>query len=172
MAEPRPSPFAPALIGGLAAGVLSSVPLLSCFCCLWIIGGAMVSANLYARRSAASVTPGDGAIVGIFSGIAAAAASSVVSLAFQQQNREVARRFADQASQMFPNLPPEWDAALRGSTQGASLAMFLFSLFVQAAVFAVMGALGGVIGASLFGRRMPPSPPSVQSGPQVPGLPK
>jgi hypothetical protein len=132
----------------------------------------MVSANLYARRSAASVTPGDGAIVGIFSGIAAAAASSVVSLAFQQQNREVARRFADQASQMFPNLPPEWDAALRGSTQGASLAMFLFSLFVQAAVFAVMGALGGVIGASLFGRRTPPSPPSVQSGPQVPGLPR
>ncbi len=44
--------------------------------------------------------------------------------------------------------------------------MFLFGLLVQAAVFAVFGALGGVIGASLFGRK---TPPPVQGGPAAPG---
>jgi hypothetical protein len=166
MTEPHPSPFIPALVGGVAAGVLSSIPLLGCFCCLWIIGGAMLSANLYARNSPVSLTPGDGAIVGVFSGIAAAVAAAVANLAFQPTNREVARRVADQMSQLFPNMSPEWDAALRSSTQGASLPMFLFSLLVQAAVFAVFGALGGVIGTSLFGRKIPPP---LQGGPATPG---
>jgi hypothetical protein len=44
--------------------------------------------------------------------------------------------------------------------------MFLFSLFTQAAVFAMLGALGGVIGASLFGRKTA-SP--AQGGPAAPG---
>jgi hypothetical protein len=166
MAEPHPSPFVPALVGGIAAGVLSSVPLLGCFCCLWIIGGAMLSANLYAKNSPVSLTPGDGAIVGIFSGIAAAVAASLVNIAFQSTNREIARKVADQMSQLFPNMGPEWDSVLRGSSQGASLAMFLFGLLIQAAVFAVFGALGGVIGASLFGRK---TAPPVQGGPAAPG---
>lgn len=166
MAEPRPSPFTPAVVGGIAAGVLSSIPFLGCFCCLWIIGGAMLSANLYAKSSPASITPGDGAIVGIFSGIAAAAAASLVNLAFQPANREIARRFADQMSQMFPNMSPELDAALRSSSQGTSPAMFLLGLFFQAVVFALFGALGGVIGASLFGRK---KAPPVQGGPAASG---
>ncbi len=161
----HPSPFVPALIGGLAAGVLSSVPVLSCLCCLWIIGGAMLSANLYAKGSPVSMTAGDGAIVGIFSGIAAAVAASFVNLAFQPANREIARRVADQMSQMFPNMSSEWDSVLRSSTQGVSPAMFLLGLFIQAAVFAVFGALGGIIGASLFGRKTPPLP----GGPAGPG---
>ena len=41
--------------------------------------------------------------VGIFSGIAAAVTASFVNLAFQPANREIARRFADQMEQMFPN---------------------------------------------------------------------
>lgn len=166
MAEPRPGPLVPAVVGGAAAGLLSSVPLLSCFCCLWIIGGAMLAANLYARNSPASLTPGDGAVVGIFSGIAAAVTASFVNLAFQPANREIARRFADQMEQMFPNLSPEWDAALRSSSQAGSLAMFLFGVLVQAVVFAVLGALGGVIGASLFGRK---PGPAVTGGPPSPG---
>ncbi len=166
MAEPHPSPFVPALVGGVAAGVLSSLPLLSCFCCLWIIGGAMLAANIYAKNSTVSLTPGDGAIVGIFSGMAAAVAASLVNLAFQPMNRDVARRVADQMSQLFPNMGPEWDSVLRASSQGTSPAIFLLSLLVQAAVFAVFGALGGVIGASLFGRKTPPPLPG---GPAAPG---
>jgi hypothetical protein len=166
LTESHPSPLVPALVGGIAAGVLSSVPLLSCLCCLWIIGGAMLSANLYAKNSPASLSAGDGAIVGIFSGIAAAVAASLVNLAFLPANREVARRVADQMSQLFPNMSQEWDSMLPGSPLGASLPIFLFGLLVQAAVFAVFGALGGVIGASLFGRK---TPPPVQGGPAAPG---
>ncbi len=156
MAEPHPSPLVPALIGGVAAGVLSSVPFLSCFCCLWIIGGAIVSANLYAKNSPVTLTPGDGAIVGIFSGIAAAVAASLVNLAFLPANQEIARRIADQMGQLFPNMASDWDAAFRSASESASLAIFLFRLLIQAAVFAAFGALGGVIGASLYGKKTPP----------------
>jgi hypothetical protein len=157
MTQQRPGPFVPALVGGLAAGVLTSVPFLGCFCCLWIIGGAMLSAHLWAKNSPVSLTAGDGAIVGIFSGIIAAVAMSVLSLPLQAMNREFARRFVEQLSQWFQNLPSEWDAWLQRSAQGTTLAMFLFGLVVSAAVFAVLGGLGGVIGASLFGKRTPPA---------------
>lgn len=167
MTEANQSPIVPALVGGIAAGVLSSLPLLGCFCCLWIIGGAMVSVNLYAKTSPRSLTSGDGAIVGIFSGIAAAVAASVVNLAFQPANREMAQRLADQFARVFPNMAPEWDSVLRSASMGMSPARFLLGLLIQAAVFSVFGALGGIIGASIFGRRShPPVPGPPPAAPQ------
>jgi hypothetical protein len=167
MTQQRPGPFMPALVGGAAAGVLTSIPFLGCFCCLWIIGGAMLSAHLYAKNSPASLTSGDGAIVGIFAGIVAAVVTSVLSLPLQAINREFARKFMDQVSQWFQKMPSEWDAWLQRSARGTTLAMFLFGLVVSAAVFAVFGALGGVIGTSLFGKKKTPPP---QGAPPVQGV--
>jgi hypothetical protein len=41
-------------------------------------------------------------------------------------------------------------------TGGTSLPLFLLSLVILAAIYSVLGALGGIIGASLFGRKKPP----------------
>ena len=82
--------FVPALIGGVVAGVLSGIPLLNCLCCLWIIGGAMLSSYLLAKNSPVALSAGDGAIVGAFSGIIAAVVVAILLIYFL-----VIRRRAD-----------------------------------------------------------------------------
>jgi hypothetical protein len=165
MTDERPGPFLPALVGGLAAGVLTSVPLLDCFCCLWIIGGAILAAHLWAKKSPTSLTSGDGTIVGIFTGIVAAVVMSVLSLPLQGMKREAARRFVEQFSTWFQNVPPKWRATFERTAGNTTLAMFLLSLLVWVVVFAVFGALGGIIGASLMRKKTPPA----QGAPPAPG---
>ncbi|MDH4197957.1 MAG: hypothetical protein OEW05_11145, partial [Candidatus Aminicenantes bacterium] len=77
MTDQRPQVILPALIGGVVAGVLSGIPFLNCLCCLWIIGGAMLAAHLLARESPVSLTAGDGAVVGVLTGIFAAVADTI-----------------------------------------------------------------------------------------------
>jgi hypothetical protein len=167
MTQESPSVLVPALVGGAVAGVLTAVPFVGCLCCLWIIGGAMLAAYLHAKNSSKSVTAGDGAIVGIFAGIVAAVVDSLLSLPFQAANREAFLRLRDQFSQLFQNLPSGWDSWLERSSRGTSLALFLLGLVVTAAVFAVLGALGGIIGASLFGKK---TTPPFQGAPPAPGV--
>lgn len=170
MSQQTQGMFRPALIGGAVAGLLTALPFLSCFCCLWIIGGAMLAVHLLARRSAVSLTPGDGAIVGIFAGIVAAVVEAFVSLPFDALNREFLQKFMDQFSQFFEELPEGWESWIDRAGAGTSLALFMLGLLISAVVFAAFGALGGVIGASLFGRKTPGSPPGVGiATPQNPG---
>ena len=170
MIQKRPGMFKPALVGGIAAGVLTAVPLVNCFCCLWIIGGAMLAAYLFAKGLPSSLTPGDGAVIGILTGIVAAVVDSIVSLPFETMNREFVQKFMDQFSQFFEELPEGWESWIDRAGAGTSLALFMLGLLISAVVFAAFGALGGVIGASLFGRKTPGSPPGVGiATPQNPG---
>jgi hypothetical protein len=158
MIHERPGMFKPALIGGLAAGILAAVPLVNCLCCLWIIGGAMLAAYLFAKGSPASLTPGDGAVLGILTGIAAAVTDSFVSLPFESMNREFVQRFMAQFSEFVKEMPAGWERWLDQRAGGVTPAWFLLNLFASAVIFAAFGVLGGLIGASLFGRK-PPLPP-------------
>jgi hypothetical protein len=165
MTQQRASLFRPALICGIAAGVLTAVPLVNCFCCLWIVGGAMLAAYLFAKGRTAPLLPGDGAVLGILTGIVAAVTDSVVSLPFENMNREYVQRFMDQFSQLFQDMPTGWERWLESRAGGLSPAWFLLGLLASAAIYAVFGALGGLIGASLFGKKsLPPSPPQGTPG--------
>ena len=149
----KPSFFVPALIGGAVAGVLSGVPLLGCLCCLWIIGGAMLSAYLLAKDSPILLTSADGAIVGIFSGIIAAIVEAFISLPFQPFNAEFISKFMERFSQYAEDMPSGWESLLERSTTGISISMFFLGLVISAFIFAALGALGGIIGVSLFGKK-------------------
>jgi len=153
MSNQRQGMLRPALVGGAVAGVLTAVPLVNCLCCLWIIGGAMLASYLLAKNSVVSLTSGDGAIVGIFAGIMAAVVDAVVSLPFQALNRQFIQKFMEQFSQFAEDMPSGWEKWMERGTGGMSMAWFLLGLVVSAVVFAGLGALGGVIGASLFGKK-------------------
>ena len=156
MIQERPGLFKPALIGGIAAGVLTAVPFVNCFCCLWIIGGAMLAAYLYSKHSPSSLTPGDGAVLGILAGIVAAVTDSFVSLPFESMNQEFVQRFLDQFSQFFKEMPSGWERLFENRAGGISPPWFLLNLLSSAVIYAAFGALGGLIGASIFGRKQSP----------------
>jgi hypothetical protein len=151
----KPNVFMPALIGGVVAGILSGSPLF-CLCCLWIIGGASLASYLAAKDSPVSLKAGDGALVGAFTGIFAAVIQAVVSIPFQAFNLGLLRKLMERLAEYSPNLPSGWDKWYSGGSGPFSLAWFLFGLVVSAAIFAVLGALGGIIGMALFGKKTPP----------------
>ncbi len=157
MNEQRPSMLAPALLGGAVAGILSGLPFLNCLCCFWIIGGGMLAAYLLAKEAPVSLTSGDGAVVGALSGISAAVVDSLVGIPLRGLNLAVMRRMFERLAEFADEMPSGWENWLDRSAGGFSVAMFFLGLFLSAAVFAAVGTLGGIIGASLFGRK--PQPP-------------
>lgn len=154
----RPGMLRAALIGGGVAGVLTAVPLVNCLCCLWIIAGAMLAAHLLAKDSPGPLTPGDGAVVGILTGIVAAIVDAVASIPFETMNREYVQKFMDQLSQFADEMPAGWESWLDQRAGDLSPAWFLLGLLASAVIYAVLGAVGGTIGASLFGKKQLPPP--------------
>ena len=161
--------FRPALTVGAVAGLLSGLPFLSagnCLCCLWIVGGAIVAVRLLAARAPGPLATSDGAIVGALTGIAAAVADALISIPLRSFNMDLARRILDKAVEMGGELPAGLDEVFNAGTGALSPGWFLLSLFISAAVFALAGALGGVIGVSLAARK--PAPPAAPQPPAVP----
>ena len=57
----------PALIGGVALGLLSAIPfinILNACCCAWAVVGGALATYLYIKNSVTPVRPGDGAVPG------------------------------------------------------------------------------------------------------------
>jgi hypothetical protein len=146
----------PALVGGILAGVLTAVPLVNCFCCLWVIAGAMLAAYLFAKESPGPMTPGDGAVVGILAGIIAAVTDAFASLPFETMNRQYVQRFMEELSHFMDEMPSGWENWLERRAGEFSPAWFLLGLLASAVIYAALGAVGGTMGASLFGKKKPP----------------
>ncbi len=164
MNQERPRMLGPALIGGAMAGLLSGLPFLNCLCCLWIIGGAVLAAFLVSRDPHVSLASGDGAVLGALTGVAAAVVDSLVGLPLRGINLTVMRRMMERIAEFSRDMPAGWEDWINRTSGGVSPAMFFLGLFLSAALFAVVGVLGGVLGAALFRKKgpvpAPPAPPS------------
>lgn len=162
MNQSKPEYLRPALVAGAVAGLLSGLPLFglfNCVCCLWIVGGAAWAAKMLADRTPGPLRPGDGALVGALTGIVAAVVHVILSTAFKP-DVETARRVLEWFSGLGLEQPYDVDQLLERSGSLLSPAWLLLGLFFSAALYAVAGALGGVIGISRFARRpAPPAPP-------------
>jgi len=145
--------FTPALIGGALAGILSGIPLINCLCCLWIIGGAMLSAYLLSKDSPIRLGVGDGAIVGVFAGIIAATVDFFVRIPFQAVSEDFLRNMMEKFSEYAEDVPSVWQKWLEGGGVETSLTVSLLGLLFAAVIFSILGALGGIIGISLFAKK-------------------
>jgi len=161
--------WVPVLVGGTAAGVLSGIPWVNCLCCLWILGGSALAVQIYAKDRSAPTSPGDGAVIGAFAGVVAAAVNTMMNVVFQSANLAFLRRVIERLSANMDNFPPEWQDWINREPGPISIAQLVISLAFSAAVFAALGALGGVLGAALFGKRPagghPPGPVPPLPGP-------
>ncbi len=167
---PRPLPegrliwrpaFGSALVAGLLAAVGTSVPVIPlAMLCMFAAGGLAVT--LYRRRvSEQTVTPWMGAKLGVLSGglgfgllavlsglrLFAASERSELRAAFRDKMQEAMANAADpdvrQAMDQFRNYI---------ATDHGLILMVLMFLGIAAVFFLVFSALGGALGAALFGR--------------------
>lgn len=149
-----------AALAGVIAAVPSSLPIMSMGCCIWILAAAALAVKFYQDRQPAYsvVTAGQGARLGVVTGVSAFATFLVFRLvgafafgergkmreAMLQAMRDNAARNPDpQAQQMMEKLAtPEGIAFL-----------VVFIIICLAVAFLIFGLLGGVIGASIWGRK-------------------
>jgi hypothetical protein len=153
-------------MAGAIAGFLSGLPFIgsaNCLCCLWIVGGAAAAVKLLAKETPAALTSGDGAIVGMLTGIVAAVVDTLVSIPLRSFNLGLAQKIMDTASEMGGEMPAGLDGLFQSAAGPLSPGWFLLGLFMSSVLFAVFGALGGIVGVSLFvkkpARAVPPMPP-------------
>ena len=166
MNNQRPQMFVPALIGGVVAGVISGIPFFNCLCCLWVIGGAMLASYLLAKNSPVALSAGDGAIVGAFSGIIAAVVHTLVSIPFARITADLMQKALEYLPEYTEEMPQGFENLMRGGGEGTNISLFFLGLVITAIIFALLGVLGGILGISLFGKKIRPDKP--EGGGDVP----
>ncbi len=152
MNEARPGMFVPALIGGAFAGILTAIPFINCLCCLWIIGGGMLAAYFLTKDSPIVLSVGDGAIAGVFAGIIGAVVDFLISIPLAPINNAFFQSMFERLSEYMGEMPEGWEGWFEGDFE-TSIPFILLGLVINVVVFSIMGALGGIIGMSLFARR-------------------
>jgi hypothetical protein len=164
-----PSKLQPALLGGVAIGVLSSLPLVNIVnvcCCAWVILGGALAAYLMQQNHPAPISAGDGAVVGLLAGAIGAIAGSLISIPIAMALGPMQSQFLERVLENTRDLPPEAQAILeqmRGGMAGGAVMgiAFIASLLFSLCVYSVFGLVGGLIGAAMFKKNTPPPLPPV-----------
>lgn len=149
------------LVGGAFNGVLSALPLIelgNCACCLWVVGGGVITAYLLQQGQAERLEMGDGALGGFLAGVAGAAICALLTVPI----RLAAGSLADQA---FPlddlDAPPEVIEMVEFFQQASeSVALMALLTFVFMLIAgAVFSTVGGMLGVLFFRKDPPPGGP-------------
>ncbi len=155
----------PALLGGLVVGLLSAIPFINIpniCCCLWAIIGGAVGSFLYIRSSASPVRPGDGAIIGVLSGVVGALIYLVVGVPLGIMTggaiSGVVIRLMEGVN------PAQAEEIRRQMAAGTSVASAIMFGFVWAILLIIFSTIGGLIAVPIFEKRKGPEPPPPPQG--------
>ncbi|HYU78581.1 MAG TPA: hypothetical protein VEK56_06330 [Vicinamibacterales bacterium] len=158
-----PRKLQPALLGGIALGVLSALPvvnLANLCCCAWVIFGGALAAYLMQQSHPAPINAGDGAIVGLLAGIFGAMVSTLLSIPIALAMGPFQAQILDRVLESARDLPPEVRSILENMRGGPALGLGLILSFIgMLIVGSFFGLIGGIVGALLFSRNVPPPPP-------------
>jgi hypothetical protein len=161
----------PALLGGVAIGVLSALPLVNVVnlcCCAWVVFGGALAAYLMQQNHPAPITVGDGALVGLMAGAIGAVVGSVLAIPITMMMGPMQADFFERVLQNSGDLPPEIRSILEqmrnGMAGGAAIGLaFVFSLLFSLVLYSIFGLLGGLLGATMFRKNTPPPTPGFSS---------
>ena len=157
----------PALIGGLVIGVLSSLPIISAgnvCCCLWVVSGGAVAAYLLQQNQTTPITPGDGALVGLYAGLIGAAVGFVISIPLSLVMAPMQRAMVERILQNAGDMPPAARQFLENMSAPSTAAGLMGRLVIRVIIFcftlviwSIFSTLGGVLGAAIFKKSAPPA---------------
>ena len=147
------------LLGGLFIGVLSALPIINLAncCCLWILGGGAITAYLAQQDDPRPLDLMTGARLGFRAGIFGAVIWLFASAAVDVMVAPLQQSAADLMLRNATDMPPDVRSWLESVGSAASLPMqMVFGFFFQLFIAAPFAALGGLLGAAMFGGRTQP----------------
>ena len=174
MSDSSPTMVKAAAIGGVAFGIAGGLPLISalnCLCCSLIIGSGVLAAFVYSRdctKVGAGFRPGQGALLGVLTGIFYAITTTLIALPFRMlMDPSAGIEQAVEQLQGNPDIPPFVIEVVRSMGGGTG---FLIGAVVGMVLGVIFGAVGGAIGGAIFKVEEPPSqsPQSYDAPPPPP----
>jgi hypothetical protein len=150
------SRYQPVLLGGAFIGVLSALPVvnLANCCCLWVIVGGVLTVYLQQQNSERPVETGEAAVAGLLAGLIGATIHIVGLAALSGLAGGVIDPQIQRALEDNPQVPPEVrDMVMRYMTGPG---MLLIMAAISIPVYAVVGALGALLGLAFFKKNVPP----------------
>lgn len=156
------SKLQPAVMGGLLIGVLSALPIVAAgnfCCCLWVLSGGALAAYLLQQNQPSTLTPGDGAVVGLMAGVVGAVVKTIIAIPFAllvgPMQVQALQRVLDN-----PDVPPELrNVLVMMGSGGLTIVGIIVGLMVSLVLYTIFGMLGGMLGALFFKKNAPPMPP-------------
>jgi hypothetical protein len=150
----------PALLGGVAIGILSALPVINLAncCCAWILFGGGLAAYLMQQQRPDPITVGDGALVGLVAGAIGAVVWTIVAIPLNAVLVPFQAGMLEQA--MSSDMPPEAREFLEMLRSGPVMGVAaVVGFFITLCVTSVFGMIGGLFGALFFRKNPPPAPP-------------
>jgi hypothetical protein len=146
----------PAIIGGLVAGIPSGIPILGCGCCVFALVGGVLATHLFLKDAPPGGSPpyGEGAILGVLTGLIAALGSTIVGLPFRLLmggGADVAEQIRSAMGDQEIPAGVEQILSMVGSGGGGCIATII-GFFVSAIVFVALCTIGSLIGVAIFGK--------------------
>jgi hypothetical protein len=152
-------------VGGAVMGVLSALPLVGAAnicCCLWVVTGGIVAAYVLQQNQPRPITPGDGALVGLFAGLVGAVIANLLSIPFNLMMAPLQRAMSQRVLEMPGEIPPFFRQILERSSQddvalGLQVGFWFVTLILYLVLGGIFSTLGGVLGALIFKKSLPPA---------------
>lgn len=157
--QPQLNFIQPAIAGGMFLGFLSSIPIISAgnlICCMWVVGGGGIAGFLLAKQRPGGISYGDGAFVGVLSGLFGAIVATIISIPV----RIISAQVFDSQQQAIE----EWlqqagiegslhDLLLRLASPEISAVTVIFTFLLNLIVFALFAMVGGILVLAILKRR-------------------
>jgi len=149
----------PALAGGMFLGLLSSLPFISaanCLCCMWVLLGGGIAAMLLTRQRPSGITYGDGAFVGVLSGLFGAIVGTVVHIPVQIISARFFQSQQQQLEDLFRQLGiegPMRDWMIRVASGEISAATVLFTFFSYVLMWSLFAMIGGILTVAVLNKQ-------------------
>jgi hypothetical protein len=152
----------PALLGGVVIGVLSALPVINLAncCCAWILFGGGLAAYLLQQPRPTPISAGDGALVGLIAGAIGAVVWTIVAIPLNAALMPFQAEMLEQVLSNANDMPPEARAFLESLKSAPVMgAAAIVGFFLTLCVCSVFGLVGGLFGALIFRKNVPPPPP-------------
>jgi small-conductance mechanosensitive channel len=149
----------PALTGGMFLGFLSSIPFISignALCCMWVLLGGGIATVMLTKQRPSGVKYGDGAFVGVMSGLFGAVVGTIVQMSFRAMTSRMFEANKQQLEQIFQQYGIEGavrDWTLRLASGEVSAATFIFFFFSNLVTFSLFAMIGGILTVALLNKR-------------------
>jgi hypothetical protein len=124
---------------------------------MWVLGGGGIATYLLNKQRPFGLTYGDGAFVGVLSGVFGAVVATLVSIPVKLVSARFFESQQEAIEEAFRDVPefegPLRELMLRVASPEISATTILFTFLMNLLVFALFAMIGGILMVALLERR-------------------